>query len=520
MLAERTPPAPGTGPAPLARAGLWAAALAALGLAHLLLFPTLWDDAFIAFRVAGNWARTGLPVYNPGELQPVATSWLWLTLLAGAHKLSGLGLPACAQLLGGAAGLAAPLLLFAYAWSRGERFTGVAAALLCLASGAWAAWPLSGLETSVFGLWLLAAALLVLVHLEAPNPAALLAAGVGFGLAALTRPLGNWLWLLAWGFVLARRPGRWREWGLLAAGYALTVLPGWLLQAGLYHTLLPNAFYAKINGPENLRQGWNYVRHFAATYRLLYFVPFLLPLLGAGELRLRAGFLATLLLGQTLWVAAAGGDFMPYARFLSPGWPLFCLLAAFGLAALQRAWVRIFRGLPAAWSRAVAAVVTVFLALAVLLPSFTGPDRARAASWALEEQDRAAVGRWLGRNFPPSTLLAVKPAGIIPYYSGLRAVDFYGLADREAARRGSWIQENWPGHQRVNVGAVLARRPGLVILDEHLDPPGQEPDSANGPGAVERQWRADARSRDYAPAQAEILPGRWLHYFTRQEAVP
>ena len=58
------------------------------------------DDAFIYFRVVGNFLQTGLPVFNPGENYFIVTSPLWTILLAtGKFLFSAVELEVLAKLL-------------------------------------------------------------------------------------------------------------------------------------------------------------------------------------------------------------------------------------------------------------------------------------------------------------------------------------------------------------------------------------------------------------------------------------
>ena len=60
-----------------------------VGLAawHMARFTVVLDDAYIALRVASNWAHFGAPEYNPGVHEWVPTSFLWVGLVAAASKL-------------------------------------------------------------------------------------------------------------------------------------------------------------------------------------------------------------------------------------------------------------------------------------------------------------------------------------------------------------------------------------------------------------------------------------------------
>src|SRR5262249_44889036 len=59
----------------------------------------------------------------------------------------------------------------------------------------------------------------------------------------------------------------------------------------------------------------------------------------------------------------------------------------------------------------------------------------------------ARIGRWLKENASASESIAVRPAGAIPYFSDLRALDMLGINDREIARLPPRPGEN-VGHER------------------------------------------------------------------------
>lgn len=496
-------------------AWLWTLAVLALSLSHLLCFPTLWDDAFISFRVAERWAETGAYAFAPGPPQWVATNFLWVAALAGSHRLTGWPVPDLARGLGLAAGLLAPLLCY-WGWRRLDRPEAAPpAGMLCAAASVWAAWPGSGLETSAFGLWVLAGTLGLLVYFRSPQRGWLWVSALAWGLATLTRPEGAWLFALSGLMLLTQRPaGASAVWSY-AGVYVAVLAPAAAFLWGQCHTLVPNAFYAKLHGLANLRSGQAYLQDFLHTTRAVYWLPFLLPAFARDDAPVQARFLVLLLLGWTAWVAVSGGDFMPFHRFVAPVWPLVCLLLGSGMAKLG-SMLRAVLPVPPPAAAALTAVLWAFLMLPLGLPTFVGAHHDRVRAWAAEEADRARVGRWLARTAAPGTLLALKPAGIIPYYSGLPAVDFYGLLDARAAREGAWDPAGWPGHQRIAVRQVLDRAPRIVILDERLYPVDRLPDPGSEPGPVEQAWRTDPRRAAYTALRAEVAPGRWLQYYMRK----
>ncbi len=493
----------------------WLVVVVALGVTHALCFTTAWDDAFISFRIAEHWAQTGELAYNPGQVQPVATNFFWVVLLALGNKLTGLSAVRWAQMLGSLAGVGilATVFIAVRAWI--NRRAAVIAGVLCASGAAWAAWPLAGLETSWFTWMALGGVVTVWFHLHTSRRRWLLVSGLFWGLATLTRPEGALWFGLSVGVWLVYR---WREWRMLLlwlGAYAVVLVPALGFQWWTFQALVPNAFYAKVHGLTNASRGWAYVKDFFQTYRLVYVLPFILPALVRADVRQARWHLGALLAGWGLWVVGVGGDFMPYHRFLSPVWPLLCIGLGWGLDQLETTLVQL-KPLAQGGAKTVVVTVVAFLGLMFVLPTFVGTHHATALTWANEERDRMRVGLWLGDHFLPTDTVVLKPAGIIPYYSGLVAYDVYSLVDREAARGGTWVQENWVGHQQVNIPRLLDLRPTVVILDEHLYPTDRLPEPGGGDDAVEHAWRADARSREFTPTRAELEPGRWLQYFVRK----
>jgi hypothetical protein len=69
------------------------------------------------------------------------------------------------------------------------------------------------------------------------------------------------------------------------------------------------------------------------------------------------------------------------------------------------------------------------------------------------------LGSWLAERHPADALVALGDAGAIPFYSGLRVIDLWGLADATIARL--------PGEYGRRAGAAdyaLGRDPDVVVL--------------------------------------------------------
>jgi hypothetical protein len=206
-------------------------------------------------------------------------------------------------------------------------------------------------------------------------------------------------------------------------------------------------------------------------------------------------YLLLLVLAYLAYIAAVGGDWLPEARFVVPLIPLLALLAQAGLAQLAE------RG---RWGLALAAAL---LALAVfdqtrhtLATSAYDPSN---LIW--RENDtvlrRREVGRWLRANTPPDTLVAVEAAGALPYYSERPAIDILGLNDRHiASLEVATIGQGKPGHEKVDIPYVLARRPAIIPYF-----------------AVPYFFRQPAFRSDYAPEEHDGPEGYTVILYRRKQ---
>src|SRR5438094_6374855 len=122
--------------------------------AHMFLFRTLADDAFITFRYARNLAAGQGAVFNPGEYVEGYSNFLQLVLLAALRRFHGVDIVTGGQVLGTVAALA--LIPVTYVLARkatdGDGNLGILAALMVAASGSFVTYATSGLETSMYSL--------------------------------------------------------------------------------------------------------------------------------------------------------------------------------------------------------------------------------------------------------------------------------------------------------------------------------------------------------------------------------
>ncbi len=476
-------------------------ALAAGGLVvHALFYPFITDDAYISFRYSHNLAYHGELTFNLGERVEGYTNFLWTFLLGILLKL-GLRPDAMSRILGAAFGVASLLLLHALSRVyRGGRANGwdSLGALLLAASAHFAVWCSGGLETQMFSALALGGIVLYLrAAAGAPVARSLWPSGLLFALAAMTRPEG----LALFGLTGLHRLGAnlLGERRLLPTRGELGLLVGFLVpfgaffawRYGYYGYPLPNTFYVKASGgaaASALKWGLPYLGDFLRETRLYLLAPLLLlyrPRTAASEPgvagapprpRFVWSYLALIALPFTGYVVLVGGDFMAMGRFLVPVLPLACFFAQEALRELALGNLR-FRAAPSAppdaWRPLRFAVVALLLLPLASWNSVLAYRESRKLSyrrWGLDTvayldrfaADRITIGRWLRRNLPRTTYLAVGGAGAIVYASQMRALDTFGLNDLFIAHQAPASGDR-PGHTKsAPEDYILRQRPDLM----------------------------------------------------------
>ncbi len=513
--------------------------LCGLLILHALHFYQPVDDAYISFRYAENLASGKGVVFNAGERVEGYTDFLWIVLLAAAQRL-GAPVPLAARAMGLL--LAVGTLLAAVRVARrifpSGRGAGLPAALLLAASPGVAMWAGGGMEVPLFSFL------------------ALLSAGFwmeesGRGswpwrwpftacLASLARPEGVLLFAitLAWETASPGKEGSSRA-GRILRPLALFLVPGapYFLWRWIYYgAFLPNTYYAKV--------GTNAAVIGHGLYYLGWF------LLDSGGAAIALGALLALRprdrrISLLLWQGAAftayilliGGDAYAFGRFLVPVAALLSPAAEFGF---RRAWRWITTSFLPALSRAPAAggVAMVLLAAAGTIGSFAGADYENYRMGVEAEGRRRAIGEWLRANAPSGARVALNPAGMIPYVSGLPTLDLLGLTDARIGQHGERVTNRVLfGHNRFDPEYVLSRRPDLLILGqatlldvdprlEDLTRPGPATFDAIEPAVARdfkgfpgdgRLWGMPGFRRLYTPAIARI-GSAYFYYFALDPA--
>lgn len=511
-------------PASLLVALFGVATVLAFFLARARRVGVVDEDAYISFRYARNLINGDGLVFNPGaERVEGITNLLWTLVVAGGSWISGLSLPGVAVALGLLCG--GLTLVVAYRWCYEELVGGglstltayvaalAAPSLLVLAPG-FAFYSASGLEVSLFAL-LITAGLYLLTR--ARSEGGLASGSTVLGLAAMTRPEGALV--LTFGAAASALISKGSSAGERLRGFALAALPGaavilaftaWRLY--YYGSPIPNTAFAKAGGVEVMQNwGWPYLIEAAGAN--LFHIAWLLALVGAlldrGLLGRALGPLC-LVPVWSAYVVYAGGDYMPFQRFVVPLLPFIYVLAVAGFA-------RICVTLPGTSrlprSAKAAAVLLPVAALGVLV-AYRLPEQLEAEEqWKAEivedTEIRRAAGEWFDAH-RPDALVARNAVGAFGYYSNVRILDMIGLNNEHIARHGHKAPSYIPGHQSGDGEYVLSRDPDYIIVT-NTEPPFRFVSDRELAGSPEFH-------REYQRVTAEIGDGRRLSMFERKEA--
>src|SRR4051794_4120524 len=467
----------------------WPVVVAAVLLVpHALLFDFVNDDAYISFRYAKNLAEHGQLVFNLGERVEGFTNFSWTVLLALGIKL-GVSPVLASRFLGVAFAVGTLALAMRLSLRLDDERPSpwhAFAPLALAATGAFACWCTGGLETQLFTFLSLLAWDRLLDEVATGRGQA---SGAAFALAGMTRPEG----LLFFGLAGLFRAGRnlVRERRLLPRRNELAWVGLFLAVFGPYFAWrwhyygwpFPNTFYVKSSGGHGTYElGIYYLRRFGEDYGAFFLVP--LTLVGwppRGDSRRGDLFALSALVFAVfaLYVIKVGGDFMGLYRFILPVLPLGALCVQEAVRALSG---RLARTVP--WP--VLAAAGLGMAAAFAGASWQVSRRAAAADPPSDNgidspgylkryaDERVPIGLWLGRYAQADDLASVGGAGVIPYYSGLRAFDTFGLVDATIAHDPSMTNSNRPGHQKwVAPWYLFQRRPTLITheycLGTHQD---------------------------------------------------
>ena len=414
-----------------------------------------YDDAFITYRCAKNWAEGSGLLFNPGERVLGTTAPGYGLLLGVLSAVTGLSVPVWGTLLA-VASLAAVALVLRSALTEAPPAVRAGAPVLFALAAFPLQWNVELLGAETFPILALGvtAAHLALDRNRPVVAGLLISAAMACRLDAglLAAILGLALWWrrrrFPWAFALA---------GLLPLALFLVWLQA---EAG---AIVPNTMFAKQSEMKLVEAGYSYTaREWRWLRRGLSW----------------AGCIA--LFGLALWALAEGGRAVLRRRAVFGSWPAAVLglwlvghEAAYRLLGVPFApWYHVYliNGLLAAAALGAVLIASRFLggravlttvAAAVLLLPLLIPS----AAWVTRQYGRPPDPRWTGyveaarivRQGGGGAVAAVE-IGFLGYFSEAPVLDLMGLVSPEALA----------ARQRGNLGSLVARERPEWLLDVTL----------------------------------------------------
>ncbi len=423
------------------------------------------DDAFISLRYADRFAHGHGLTWTDGERVEGYTNFLWVVLTAALGRFLDV-FEQAPRVLGHATATLTLLALFFRAGTtvKDAGVSAFCAAVTLSGANAFAAYTGSGLEQPLLAALLAWGAVLSYPVLEDSRSdlRAVLPAGCVLALLPLTRPDAAIFVLVTLSVVVLRRPLRAAAY---RAAFRLALLPAAVMALQLafrrayYGDWVPNTYHAKVAfSMSRAREGLRYLEGCVEPVKPLLALSVLavVVLMFDARRRHRALLLASLGLAWCGAVIAIGGDIFPTHRFFVPVL-VVCALLSKELFELAFSWRGGF-GLPLV-------ALGPLVAAATFYSAFRAPERGHSVNDAWHRPGQA-VGRFLRLAFEKERpLLAVDPAGILPYFYKLPALDLLGLTDAYLAKHPPPdFGKGYIGHELGDGRYVLERKPDLIAF--------------------------------------------------------
>jgi hypothetical protein len=215
------------------------------------------------------------------------------------------------------------------------------------------------------------------------------------------------------------------------------------------------------------------------------------------------------------YVIFVGGDFMPFYRFVAPVWPLIAVLIGQSIYLTGIYLIKKYPHYHFFFKSMTLLIVGVAILGSMQISEKSG-DLKIAKEWTREELHRKYIGEWLAGHYRREDWIAVRPAGSIPYYSKMRALDIYCLTNTHATQNAQFVKQHWVGHQLVNIDWILEKEPKIIIFDEHLYNFNNLPDIDSGKGVIETQWMNNPKHHLYELEKGNIKGDLWIQYYIRK----
>ncbi|MCF7810133.1 hypothetical protein K9N50_04000 [bacterium] len=432
----------------------------------------LIDDSFISFRYAKNLVDGHGLVYNIDERVEGYSNFLWVMLLSFGCKL---GIQPEIFFLFLAIPIYVAVLVFTYLLAlkvTKSRTYSMIAMLLVGFNHSIACFAASGMETPLQMLEFLSVGFIIYgATCTGWSIKKTILLSLILSLSLLTRPDSIILAgcsALAW--YHSDRKRKLIDYTAFFAPFVIVVLPWLIWKYNFYGSILPNSFNAKVRGFSGVGFGFYYFYLFVIYYAL---APFIALVIWRWRSLYRtdrgAAYIALFALVWSLYVIFVGGDFMEF-RFLTPIIPFIIIVVLKSqLQFISDKWIvmALTFALCLGTANNFSFINKIFFTYRV--------ERVEELNSHLyaPEENWDAIGKKLGELFKGTDVtLGIGAAGVIPYYAGLKSIDFMGLTDKNVPLIGEFFS-SMPGHRviapleyMVNSGVNLVVQPIRLVFNQ------------------------------------------------------
>ncbi|MGD8306143.1 MAG: hypothetical protein PVF17_05785 [Ignavibacteria bacterium] len=470
---------------------------------HSIYLAVPAEDAFISFRYAKNLISGYGLVWNVGE-NPVEayTNFLWI-ILCSAGLYTGINIIVFSQVLGIISGLF--VLLYSYLFCKRvlgfKNYTSLLPPVLLAFSGPLAVWSSSGMEMSLFTLFVLAACYYAALTIKTGNSNLIFLSSIFCLLATLTRPEGLGIFLLLFAFqivVIIKSKIFRKTYRILIFGFLIYFIPFliyFVWRLDYYGELLPLTFYAKTGGTVlQWLRGFKYLLFFSFHFILPLFPllvlftwekiggieKFSFSIKSLTEERINKyqaiALLSYLSLGYVFYIVFVGGDYMAMYRFFVPVLPMIYILSA-------EMCKYLIDDLDLIREKKYLLALLIFIAISGTLIQSTPIEKFFFSKPAITHGQYGGVlaERWhvnrlslIGKFFNEykngeSESLVTDAIGVISYYSNMKIYGLHGLDDPVIAKmKINNIGSGFPGHEKSDLYRILLKEPTFFMFTREL----------------------------------------------------
>lgn len=445
------------------RQGIFISAIFLLFFLVTIYFGYLSDDAFISFRYAGNFVEGNGLVYNSGERVEGYSNFLWVLIASAAisFNLDPLTFTRIISLISVFGIFVLLYYISKKIFESKSYYYLISISLFAFCPGV-IAWSYSGLETLFFTFLVTTGIASVLFFIKNKSIHLIFLSFLFFLFAALTRADG-----IIFGTVTAfflffsfKKDSRINK-RIIFVIVVFFIMYGiyFLWRYNYYGFLFPNTFYAKIDANHHafIRGGYyifKFLRESLASGFLLIFIFYYTY---KNYKNIVCIYLTSILLCYTAYIIFIGGDGLGIQRFFVPVMPVIFFLVQIGLENIISDFdvKKVFSYILILFVLSSSLIVTIDVKRQPMQVLTTTKE---------EFKNYIKAGEWLRNNSSKGEILAVFPAGIIPYISGLKTIDRYGLNDTVIAHTQiSDMGTFTAGHEKANDEYVFSRKPDYVM---------------------------------------------------------